>query len=204
VQVNNLKLSPEEVAAISEVKFYLLKNSATKKIVGLFGVLEAELKSDVVSNIEKYSISEIINLNTSSGKIFRGENYRLFPYIILDYPRLFSTKSVFAFRTMFWWGHEFSFTLHMQGDALEVNRKKIYENINSLKGKDVFYCVNSTPWQYNFDAENYLPIDENTERKEEILSKPFIKLSRRLPVEGYEDVHDYCKETLRLFMGLLK
>ncbi len=199
VQVTKFNFSPEEVAAISEHNFFLLKNSATQKIIDLFGSLEAEIKNE----IQFSSIQEIEN-NLSKGRIFRGENYKLFPYIVLDFPRYFSSRSVFAFRSMFWWGHEFSFTMHLQGEAFDIYKKPINNNFNLLSGKDVYYCVNDTPWQYHFEKNNYLPFENIKERKDELLSKPFIKISRKLNVDSYQKVIEYSIDSFKLFMQLLK
>lgn len=198
VQVTNFNFTPEEVAALCERNFFLLKNSATQKVINLLGLLEKEMKKEM----KRYPI-DVKELNKSSGKIFRGENYKHFPYIMLDCPRLFSTHSIFAFRSMFWWGHEFSFTLHLQGEALEKCRKSLYDNFNLLSGKEVFYCINDTPWQYNFDKENYLPFENVKDRREELLTKPFIKVSRKLNVDAHENVYEYGIESFKLFMGIM-
>jgi hypothetical protein len=198
VQFTKLKFSEQESAALAEKDFFLVKNSATKKIIALFGEIEKTLKADFPG----FDI-DFPGLNSSAGKIFRGENYLLFPYVMLDYPRLFSTSSVFAFRTMFWWGHEFSFTLHLQGEAFDTYSRSIIENMDQLKERDIYYCVNNTPWQYTFDDENYRPVEEAT-GDEVYLTKKFIKLSRKISVERHDDVAEYCRETFRLFMGLLR
>jgi hypothetical protein len=198
VQVTNFNFSPEEEAAICERDFFLLKNSATKKIMDIF----AQLEKNIIKGIKNYPI-ELTDLNKSKGKIFRGENYRLFPYILLDCPRLFSTRSVFAFRTMFWWGHEFSFTLHLQGEALDKYRNAAFKNFDSLSDKEVYYCINDTPWQYNFEKENYVLSDNIESRREELLTKPFIKLSRKLNADSHQKVLDYGMDTFKLFMGLI-
>ena len=184
---------------MSQQNFFLLKQSATAKIIDLLGTIEAELKKEFhASNIE------VPGLNSNGGKIFRGENYKLFPYIILDCPKLFTTNSIFAFRTMFWWGHEFSFTLHLQGESMELFRNSVHENIESAVQKDIFYCVNDTPWQYTFDRENYVPLEEIISEKNKILKTPFIKLSRKLPVESIDLVQGYSLESLKLFMRLIR
>ena len=198
MQVTNFNFSQEEAAAISERDFFLLKNSATKKIMDLFGQLEGE----IISRIKHYSI-DVKDMNKSSGKIFRGENYKLFPYIVLDCPRLFSTRSVFAFRSMFWWGHEFSFTLHLQGEAFDRYKKSLSGNLNLLEGKQVYFCVNDIPWQYNFEKENYLQIEKVMNRGEELFNKPFIKISRKLTVDAHENFLEYGLETFKLFMELV-
>jgi hypothetical protein len=198
VQVTHFGFSSDEEKVISEQTFFILKSNATKKIIDQFGVIEREMKS----RISVFDMN-VKGLNISSGKIFRGENYKLFPYILLDYPRLFSKESVFAFRSMFWWGHEFSFTLHLQGIALGQFRNSLFKNYDLLKNKDVFFCVNDTPWQYDFSEENYRSIDHVANAKNEMLTKPFIKLSRKLPVYSHEKVYNYSLETLFLFLSVL-
>ena len=54
------------------------------------------------------------SLEPASAKISKGENMGL-PWVMLDYPRLFGQEDVLAIRTMFWWGHCFSVTLHLKG-----------------------------------------------------------------------------------------
>jgi hypothetical protein len=193
-----MKFSEEEIAALNDQRFFLLKHSATKKIVDRFGVMEAELKR----RFSQFGI-ECPGLNFSAGKIFRGENYKLYPYVLLDYPRLFSSGSICAFRSMFWWGHEFSFTLHLQSDAFLQYAPKVYERLKSLNGREVYYCINNGPWQYDFGDDNYKPIESGISR-EEFFNKPFFKLSRKLPIAQHERVEEYCYETYGMFLGLLK
>jgi len=199
VQVNNFNFSQEEAAAISERDFFIVKSSATKKVIDLFGAIEKEMKEWMAG--QDFGLKD---LNISSGKIFRGENYKLYPYILLDYPRLFSKQSVFSFRTMFWWGHEFSFTLHLEGEALDHFRDSLVTQIEKLKGKGVYFCVNDTPWQYNFTTENYLFLDELSEVNDLMRDKPFIKISRKMTVDSHEKVYNYCMDTFKLFLSVLK
>ncbi len=193
-----MNFSEAEAAAVNDSSFFLLKHSATKKLTGLFGEMEVEYKR----RFQEYGI-EYEGLNFSAGKIFRGENYLLYPYILLDYPRLFSTESIFAFRSMFWWGHEFSFTLHLQGHAFERYSEAIFNRLDSLIGKDVFYCVNDTPWQYNFAESNYKLL-QNIPGREEIFKKSFVKLSRKLPAVRYEEAAEYGLETFKMFFDLIR
>lgn len=199
MQDTKLGLSREEAEIIGDTSFYLLKHSASEKIMEVYGEIERAMKEKII----RYN-PDVKNLNISSGKIFRGENYRLYPYIMLDYPRLFNVNSVFAFRTMFWWGHEFSFTMHLQGEALNQYRKIIRNNIKLLLKKDVFICVNDTPWQYHFDKENYLLLEDAGDKLEELVDRPFIKLSRKTGAGEYEKMYGKCMETFELFLGMLK
>ena len=198
MQVTNLNFSRAESDALREQSFFLLKDSSTKKLVSMLGDLEKLLKDE----FEKSGVG-METIKFQAGKIFRGENYRLFPYIVLDYPRQFSTESIFAFRTMFWWGHEFSFTLHLQGNALDHFRKAIIMNRHLLLEKEIFFCVNESPWEYHFGNENYLHMEEISEERM-MQNTSFIKLSKKLPVEKHNEIISIGVETFSLFMKILK
>jgi hypothetical protein len=198
VQGSKLNLSAEEAEAVNDCSFFLLKHSATRKIMDLFGEMEVQYKN----RFQQYGV-EHEGLNVSAGKIFRGENYQLYPYILLDYPRLFTSADIFAFRTMFWWGHEFSYTLHLQGAAFEKYRESLFKNLHSVEDTEVYYCVNDTPWQYHFGESNYRMLDNKITR-DEFFAKPFVKLSRKLKSDRYEDAAEYGYESFELLMGLLR
>lgn len=199
LQVNKIHWTEEELKVAGNTTFILTKHAVIRKVSDQFGVLERELKA-IIGN---YDLSHT-KANVSAGKIFRGENYRLFPYVLLDFPRTFNTSTVFAFRSMFWWGHEFSFTLHLQGEALELFREKILLNIEKLKNNGVWICVSETPWQYHFERTNYCPLEEfDTQALERVIrDKNFLKLSRKLPVEEFDSIPEKGVETMKLFFQL--
>ncbi len=206
VQDTKLTFSKEEMDAVQDNRFFFVKHEVTQKILQLFGSLEKEL----MQKIPGYSFPASEGLQISEkGKIFRGENYRLLPYILLDCPRVFNTETVFSFRSMFWWGNEFSFTLHLQGKALEYFRKNIQQNISGLQNKEFFVCVNDTPWEYSFDKENYIPLDEMIQNDLDGLSdlistKSFLKLSRKMELSRYPDVTQFGIETFTKLMEVLQ
>ena len=202
MQDNILNFSNEEMQVLVDRKFFELKHSSTLKMVDLFGLLEIELKTI-------FSESGLIveGLDSSSGKIFRGENYKLFPYVLLDCPRMFNKLSVFSFRSMFWWGNEFTFTLHLQGKAWEHFKPVLIRNFDKLIDQQVFFCVNESPWQYHLGEENYLPLNnlKNFNHANELLTKKnFVKLTRRLSISEYKNAIPLGKETLKLFLSLLQ
>lgn len=199
-QVNKFHWTEEERQLAGSKAFILTKHSIVRKVSDLFGELERELKA-IIADYEL----EATGANVSAGKIFRGENYRLFPYVLLDYPRIFNTSTIFAFRSMFWWGNEFSFTLHLQGEALERLRVKLEENIDRLSGQSVYFCIADGPWQYHFEQDNYRRLDEMDlkEVKEWIRTKPFVKFSRSLPLDQMDDVLLTGKNTMKLFLEML-
>jgi hypothetical protein len=206
VQDTKLTFSREEMDAISDSRFFFVKHEATQKIHALFGELEKEL----MKRISGYSFLGTAGLQVKDkGKIFRGENYQLLPYILLDCPRLFTTETVFSFRSMFWWGNEFSFTLHIQGKALEIFRESIRRNITILEGENFFFCVNDTPWQYSFDKKNYRLLDEMlhhdpVELNRQLTAKTFLKFSRKIELGKYRESIPIGIDTFEKLMEVLQ
>ncbi|MCX6290975.1 MAG: hypothetical protein NT126_04355 [Bacteroidetes bacterium] len=200
-----MTFSIEEMEVLENSRFFVIKQEATKKIVRLFG----ELENRLTAKMKPYSYPAEMKLNLAEkGKIFRGENYHNLPYIILDCPREFHAESIFAFRSMFWWGHEFSFTLHLQGKALDASREKIERGISSLLNHDFFICVNTTPWEYSFEESNYRSLDDwhaqhSGKVKMKIRTGDFLKLSRKLKPDQYDQCIPFGIETFELLMALL-
>jgi hypothetical protein len=199
-QGTKITFSEEELEAIARPDFFYIKHAALQKVIDLLGETERTLRNIILPFGQLQS-----HTDTASPKIFRGENYRLLPYAVLDYPRKFSTETVFAFRTMFWWGKEFSHTLHLQGAACELFKKNIALNVDSLGGKGFYYCVHKSPWQYYFEADNYVALDEmkNDRLKDDLLSKDFIKLSRKTAISDFNRVPEQAAETLGLLLKII-
>ncbi len=155
----NLQFSTEEFALISDAKWILTKNSVMEKVVGMM----AELGEDYRG----------LWGDGRNVKISRGENYLGLPWVILDYPRIFGREDVLAIRTMFWWGHPFSVTLHLKGryQALYV---PVIERRRVLLAEAGFHVgIGANEWRHEWAADNYAPIGE----VEDIgRARPFVKL----------------------------
>lgn len=200
-QVNNFNLTGEELKLAKDQSFILTKLEVIRKVSELFGQLERELKS----NIAEFEL-EKTGANVSAGKIFRGENYQQFPYVLLDYPRIFNTQTVFAFRSMFWWGNEFSFTLHLQGEAWQLYKENVLRNLKESADEEIYCCINDTPWKYHFNPDNYelLSALKSGSKIDQLAEKPFLKVSKRLSIDQFSDVLSFGKKTMNEFFLLLK
>jgi len=140
-------------------------------------------------------------LNLTSGKISRGENYQLLPYLVLDCPTFFSKDDIFAYRTMFWWGHFFSFTLHLQGKYLEKYRPSLVKNIDLFDPETTYLSVGPTPWEYHYDPDNYLPISKIN--SSDVLNFSFVKISRQIDLNRWAEVGSEALAFWRICLDVL-
>ncbi len=176
----NVKLSLDELELVTDAQFILTKNAIIRKVYELFGDLSAEFMevADIALPQEVLSISP---------KIAKGENYRELPWVMLDYPRVFSQQNVFAIRCFFWWGNFFSITLQLQGIYKEAYEPFIKNSITN----DWWYCINTNDaWQHHFEETNYKQLTGDVDFKK----LPFLKLAKKIPLEKWDNAFDfYCR-----------
>ncbi|MCB0669026.1 MAG: hypothetical protein KDC80_24545 [Saprospiraceae bacterium] len=187
-----IRLTRNELNLIQDTDFLVTKVIVLEKIKMLFSSIQELIKT-------KSNLVQEHPLNKNPGKISKGENYRQLPYMVLDYPAHFNRSDIFAFRTMFWWGHHFSATLHLQGKFLEQFRSCILENIDTLQKEGVYLGVGESPWEYHFEKKNYQLI--NRSAAHQIESGDFIKLSRRYDLNQFDLLPD---EVLNYYLFLEK
>lgn len=130
----------------------------------------------------------------NSGKISKGENYKGLPYYVLDYPRVFSKKELFAFRIIVWWGHYIIFTIISEG---AINKRLDLGQLTYLK--DWKLDTNKDPWTHELTR---FDIDFSTKLIEDRLDNQiFIKFSKVLDLKKL----NYLPEiTPALFTTFLK
>lgn len=196
-----MELSKAESQVLNDLEFFRLKRSVTDKLDAALSALQDRWKPLVGS-----WKMPTTGIDLERGKIFRGENYRGYPYVIMDFPRHFSRESVFAVRTMCWWGHEFSMTLHLQGKALQPYVSEVPDRVLRLRNSGCHWCVNETPWEYEFVPGNYRLLDECPAEsiEEQVKARGFLKIARSLPVGAHGQLEDFATETVRLFGRFLE
>lgn len=195
-----IALSKGELKNVQDTQWILTKYSIIKKVYELFNARVAALKNSLEKRNDFLSAEIILALP----KINKGENYRQFPYVIMDFPAVFSKQNVFALRTMFWWGNFFSVTLHLSGTYKDVYAGNI---INQLRLEPLLFyvCINETEWQHNFEPDNYLAAKDITNvSAEEILKKPFIKLALKYDLQQWNNMPQLLDEAYEKILNLLK
>ncbi len=145
MEVAKIQFSPAEKDLMNNASVILTKNTVLQKVRSMFMELQADMQS----------ASEHQAALMVPPKISRGENYLGLPYIILDYPRFFRQGEIMAIRTMFWWGHYFSITLHLSGSHKKTVVEKIEKGYTEFSSLDYFIAVHEDQWLHQFDKDVY-------------------------------------------------
>lgn len=190
--------SSKELLALEDTDFLLTKKKVVNKIFKLMEIT----REGLINYSRNSEFSFPAACTTITGKISRGENYLGLPYMVLDYPSLFSKEDVFSYRTMFWWGNFFSATLHLEGSSLNYYRNTLLNNIDKLLKQSIYISVGNSPWQYHYGKENYALLVEN--HIDHITNCKFLKLSRKIDIMEWDIVPEFSLKFLKLVLTALK
>jgi hypothetical protein len=194
-----MDLSQKELEYLQNTDFLLTKSQITQKLTAALGQVQGNLKKFILDN----HLILPQTLDYQVGKISKGEKYRDLPYLVLDFPKLFKPKQIWAFRTMVWWGNFASCTLHLQGEIWQNYQAHFSQNCQILHHQGVYLGINAEPWEYHFEKDNYIMWDDlnDFERLEIIKNHPFLKISRQLPIAQIADLEAFSLSSFQLFAG---
>jgi hypothetical protein len=185
MNVAKIQLSAEELSLVQNAGWLLTKNTIIEKVFALFGDIAHEVRDNFTATPD-FLPSAVL---APSPKISKGENYKGLPWVMLDYPRLFNRQDTFAIRTMFWWGHFFSVTLHLKGLYKEKYQAQLLTNLPVLAAKPFYLCISGEEWRHEFEEDNYTPLTQlNSSAVEKILlANDFCKLSAKISLPQWND-----------------
>lgn len=197
-----LNFSNKELSYLQDTDFLLTKWEMMHRVRQLMREAEKLIKKDI-HRFQRVFPEDTLD---TAGKISKGENYHGLPYIVLDYPRNFSKEHIFVFRTMFWWGHYFSATLHLQGEYLNQFKPQLVSSLPQLQSAGYYICVHDNPWEYHFNADNYQPLADFSvaDFQTELDGRAFTKLSRKVPLEEWEVLPNFTRESFSQLMTCLE
>lgn len=198
--VAKIQFSPPEMDLMCNAGIILAKNKVLHGIRSLFEELEDNLVKQGYYTDNEY----LKQLFTAAPKISRGEQYLGLPYFVLDYPRQFDAVNIFAIRTLFWWGHEFSSTLHLAGNYKQELQEQIASAYAMLAKHRYFVGVNEDPWQHHFGEDNYLPVYEMDEAtfRNYCFAFDHLKLAKPFRLTDVHFVHEDLEASWKLLMEL--
>jgi hypothetical protein len=169
-------LSPEEWAVWQDRQFMPLKASAWVKLEASMALLRDALASYLTDTQAPAAWLR------SSGKIQRGENYRSYPYRVLDLPAVTGPEGLLLFRTVLLWGHPIGWHLILGGAALEPYRAGLREACRRLDGRYLL-SRQPDPWRWEPDPDGQEPFPAACETLQHPL--PFVKITRYEPLDAY-------------------
>jgi len=184
--MKNFLLTPEEQQVAFDAAWIYRKNSVIQKVMELLGQLQQQLAAHAVTGVFAFPEQCL----QQGAKISKGERYKELPYVILDYPRHFEREAVFAFRTMFWWGHYFSCTLHLAGTVKAAYAPALAAGYAQLAAAGMQVYRQEDPWQHDFENGNYTAVAALAPQEWEALVEQgsFIKLAKPFALEMWEKV----------------
>lgn len=199
--MNHTKIQflPDELRLVADERIILTKTRIIKKISLFF-----ESLLDAYS-IEYGHVLHQLEIPPHS-KISKGENYCGLPYVILDYPKYFTKHDIFAVRTMFWWGNDFSLTLHLKGKYKTLFGGMLIKNLEKLKQPGWYVQVSDNEWQHHHSSDTHRAIagmDQN-DAKTIFEEKPFIKIAYYFPLLQWEKADQLLRGSFFSIMHALE
>ena len=197
---SKIQLSTEEMQLVTNSDWILTKHRVIEKVYRLFGNLSVEMQS----SLKKLQDTLPVEIVQSSPKISKGEQYKALPYVVLDYPRCFSKKDVFAVRTFFWWGNYFSISLHLKGKYLQQFAGKINQAIMNKQFEDYYVSLSGDEFSFDLHNQNYFLIDQGKSfASGKAIENSFLKISNKVPLEQWNAAPDRLTAIFLHFINVM-
>ncbi len=194
-----LTLSAEERLLMMDTRFILTKNAVLQKMEVLLGGISEVMREQA----QKLALEQTPAF-VFSPKIARGEQYQELPWLMLDYPRLFTKTDTCAIRCFFWWGHYWSITLQLAGSYLDSCRAEVEAFVHRNAGEENWYLsVGTDPWVHELDAAAYVKA-ESIDASYWTEERSFLKLVKKIPLEQWDDVFPLLETNMVSMLGILQ
>ncbi|MDX2127752.1 MAG: hypothetical protein SFU91_01805 [Chloroherpetonaceae bacterium] len=191
-------LTAREIELLENQIFFETKVSATEKLKTLF----ESLRENAKLFINPIDLDFPEGTDFYKGQIAKGENYEGFPYVLLDYPKYFSQKNIFTFRTMCWFGNSWIFSVIIQGDYLAKAITRFENQFEMLQNLNCGVGVNEL-WNWKKDGEIILSQIEKNELIHNVKSSSFLKITKRLPLSILNSEADVLKQFKEFYSAIL-
>jgi len=179
-------LSEDEIYLLGDADTMLKKRLLTEKIATQLEVIGQKLVENM-TELDKLP-SDAFDLGP---KVSKGENYKGLPYLVLDYPRLYSKEDILAFRVMVWWGKHISAFMHLKGRYL--NSVPLSKELFHSR-KTLYYVTGHDEWEHEKSAEHYTQIDAGSFPP---LNPTFLKVGHFLEIEHFNHLEAFVLESWR-------
>ena len=192
--MSKISFNNEDIEIFSDKDFLLKKKVLTDEVISLFKVISEEIKQELIKSPNLLWSSQF------AGKISKGQYYKDLPYIVSDYPRRIDKNGICLFRIIFLWGREFSCNFLITGDAFRSLIKKIENNLDLVDQNEYSYSIEGSPWEHSI-LEADLNKLNHLKNNQKINTADFIKISRALTINRYENLHEIC---IKMFRDIIR
>ena len=184
-------LSEFEEMLVNNSDWILTKHTIIEKVSKMLSMQVAVINE----NFSTKAALQVPGIKACRPKISKGENYQQLPYVILDYPAIFSRTDVFALRTMFWWGKFISVSLHLSGQYKNTIQDTLSKNIKNETGP-FYLSTGSEEWQHHFEESNYSAIALLSPQAihKKIMQPSFIKVALKYDLTQWNNIDHLLKE----------
>lgn len=177
---------------VRDPEVILTKNSVMTKVV--------EMMAQLSEGYRGVWEGRATGMGATSPKISRGENYLGLPWVILDYPRFFGREDVFAVRTMFWWGHALTITLHLKGKYRELYLPVIERDWTVLANAGFHVGLSADEWRHEHVPDNYGVLKGPEGLR---ATREFLKLSAAVELHRWDEAPVLMTDAFKTLMSVL-
>lgn len=198
MEVSKIQLSANELELVLNKEWILTKQRIIDKVYQLLGTIASEIQTNAAS----FNDCTGPDIWQNPPKISRGEQYEQLPYVVLDYPRVFTRQHVFAVRNFFWWGHYFSTTLHLKGHYTEIYATAIAANLCNTN--NLFMAHGNNEFNFTIEKEYSLCGNGSWPAAETLKEMPFVKLAVVCPLQQWFQAPLQLINNTNLLLNLLR
>lgn len=195
--LNPLHFNDAEIELLYDAAIYERKRMLTQKIFVLFENIRVRLKD--TSLHKQFPFPEGVDI--IGGKISQGENYLGYPWVMLDFPKMFNKESHFAFRTLAWYGNYFTGALLISGALAPVFLPRLLSG-KHLLSPEVWFSIHPDPWYHAIDEKGSRLVHAMTVESitAHVQTHGYLKLSMKWTNINMEEIADavvkYYEEVL--------
>lgn len=198
----NTKFIPTntELEVASDTNFFDVKRELTTKIVMTLEQYGEILLQEIISPmLQKQGIQRV------GVKVSRGENFKGYPYIVLDCPKLQNTNTEIICRTIFRWGHSWSLHFTVQGKTFERINKSLPDFLNVL-ATDWLVYTGENIWEQDTDSVFFVPMFSISEAAftQTIKRQVFCKIATKINLSDAVEWPPFPQQKYQVLFDLLK
>lgn len=196
-----LSLNQEELVLVNNKSLIDSKRKVLSHIVELLGDAENSIHQ-LVADYRHLLPDEMIS---KRGKISRGENYKGYPWVVLDHPALFGKVDFMAFRTLFWWGDSFSLIFQAGGKYLSGFGTEKFIASLSQQFPELLVCIGESPWEHHYERDNYTMLSDDfnvASFHSHCNGKNFLKIAFRFPLKRINEMNFLLTERMTAMLEL--